>query len=212
VKNLGRIVQASRFKHDDFEQGLSALRHFLTHEADIQRVPKVLAGLGVRLVIVEHLPKTRIDGVTLWLNQSSPVIGLSLRFDRIDHFWFTLFHELIHVLYGDALSIDENLVGEQLIPLDQKPENEQRADREAAERLIPTSDIESFILRVGPLYYRTKVMQFANRIQVHPGIIVGQLQRRHELQYSQLRDSLVKIRHLLTGVMMDGWGFSPDIS
>ena len=48
----------------------------------------------------EALPSSKIDGVCLWLDQHSPVIGMSLRFDRIDNFWFVLGHEIEHALKG----------------------------------------------------------------------------------------------------------------
>ena len=154
-----------------------------------------------------------MDGITTWLNEEAPVIGVTVRYDRIDCLWFTLFHEMIHVKYGDALSVDEDLVGEDCKPTAEKPEEEQRADREAADLLVPNEELDRFILRVRPLYYRTKITQFANRIRVHPGIIVGQLQRRGELTYAQLRDTLMKVRGTLTrSALTDGWGFAPQIT
>lgn len=209
VKNLGKAAHAVQFEQQAFEDGMTKLRQLIANEADVSRVPQLLAGIGVRLVVVEPLPRSRMDGVTLWLNETAPVVGLSIRLDRIDHFWYTLCHELSHVRHGDA-AIDEGLVGEGRLPTAQKPACEQRADREASEFLISGKDIESFILRMGPLDYRTKIVQFANRIRVHPGIIVGQLQWRGEIKFSQHRDTLVKVRNLLTkSALTDGWGCAP---
>lgn len=70
----------------------------------VRQVPGVLANAGVRFLIVEILPTTRIDGVCLWLDASSPVVALSLRYDRIDAFWHTLLHECAHVKYKDGLT------------------------------------------------------------------------------------------------------------
>jgi HTH-type transcriptional regulator/antitoxin HigA len=212
VKELGRAVVAAAFIQKFFEERLAALRNLIAHEADVRRVPQALSEMGVRFVVVEPLPKSRMDGLTLWLDEKKPVVAVSGRYDRIDHFWFTLLHELIHVKHGDAISIDENLVGDEHTPTSEKPESEVRADREAAEFLVPAKDLESFIVRVGPLYSRAKVMQFANRIRVHPGIIVGQLQRRGELKYSQFRDTLAKVREpLARSALTDGWGASPPL-
>lgn len=71
--------------------------------AEIRKIPRVLADMGVRLVVVEALPQTRIDGACLWLDKVSPVVALSLRYDRVDAFWFTLLHELNHVASGDGV-------------------------------------------------------------------------------------------------------------
>ena len=59
---------------------------------------------GVRYIIVEGLPGGKIDGVCFWLDPRSPVIGMSLRFDRIDNFWLVLRHEIEHVLCGHGKS------------------------------------------------------------------------------------------------------------
>jgi HTH-type transcriptional regulator/antitoxin HigA len=86
-----------------------------------------LASAGVRLVFVEHLTGTRIDGGAMWLNDI-PVIALSLRYDRIDWFWFTLMHELSHVLEHEE-SLDLQLVGNDAQR--SVSESEERADRRA---------------------------------------------------------------------------------
>src|SRR5690606_14457409 len=52
---------------------------------------------GIHLVCEAHLPKTHLDGAALRLPDGSPVVALTLRYDRLDNFWFTLFHELAHV-------------------------------------------------------------------------------------------------------------------
>ena len=52
---------------------------------------------GIPLVVEPHLPKTRLDGAAMLSSKGRPVIGLTIRHDRIDNFWFTLVHELIHV-------------------------------------------------------------------------------------------------------------------
>ncbi|MFX8692489.1 hypothetical protein ABTM44_18400, partial [Acinetobacter baumannii] len=67
---------------------------------ETRNVPRLLQEAGVRFVIVEGLPGSKIDGVCFWLDDKSPVIGMSLRFDRIDNFWFVLRHECAHVLHG----------------------------------------------------------------------------------------------------------------
>ena len=67
------------------------------HANGPRRAQKFLAKHGIALVIVRHLNKTYLDGATLRLGDGRPVIGLTLRYDRIDNFWFCLLHELAHV-------------------------------------------------------------------------------------------------------------------
>ena len=68
----------------------------------------VLAELGVSLQIASHLPRTYLDGAAMWVDGGRPVIGLTLRYDRIDNFWFTLLHELAHL--GRHLDGEESTV------------------------------------------------------------------------------------------------------
>ena len=212
AKQLARAVGSAKFQRKVFADGLADLRQLIASEHDVRRVPKILSDVGVRLVVIEHLPKTRIDGAVIWLDDDTPAVALSLRYDRIDSFWFTLAHELSHILHGDRWSLDESLVGEGAIPTTEKPEYEQRADREAADFLVSAQEIDDFITRVHPLYSKKRIIKFANRIQVHPGIIVGQLQRRDKIGYGHSREMLVKVRAAIRdAALSDGWGDAPPV-
>jgi len=83
-------VQANRFTPDRFHDALAKLKQLRSNPEDIRHVPKVLAEGGVRLVLIESLPKGKIDGACFWLNEFSPVIAMSMRYDRIDHFGTSL--------------------------------------------------------------------------------------------------------------------------
>ncbi len=204
---IAQLVQAKPFSNSKFRNGLASLRELAAYPEEARRVPRVLGELGVRFVIVEHLPRTKLDGATLWLNAKTPIVALSLRLDRIDGFWHTLFHELSHVLHHDAYSVDEDLVGESSAGTASRPEMERRADSEAADLLIPSGEIQSFIDRVGPYFSKDRINRFANIHQIHPGIIVGQLQFRRAIKWSHSRDLLVRIRDIVTAeALTDGWG------
>src|SRR5262249_50648204 len=79
VKKLGRAVGATKFNSKAFADHLPKLRQLIASEHDVRRVPRFLAQLGVRLVAVEYIPKTKIDGATVWLEDGSPVVGISFR-------------------------------------------------------------------------------------------------------------------------------------
>lgn len=207
-------VQAERFSDARFDLGVSALKTLLLSPEAIRNVPKILSDAGIRLVIVESLPGSCIDGACFWLDKTSPVIALSLRYDRVDGFWHTLFHELGHAKNRHGLnayeSVDTNLVGKEAQGFSEKSEEEKQVDRFASEQLIPAGELDFFIARVKPLYSKFKIMNFAERIKVHPGIVVGQLQYRKEIPYSHNRDFLVRIREIITKTALtDGWGNVP---
>jgi len=72
----------------------------------------------VRFLVLEPLPQTRIDGACFWLDEYSPVVVVSVRYDRIDGFWHTLMHELEHMKNRHGLTdyrpLDTDLVGSRL--------------------------------------------------------------------------------------------------
>lgn len=217
ARQLAYAVHAERFTDQSLDECIGALKQLLPSAQGVRRAPRILADAGIRFLIVEGLPRTAIDGVTFWLDRKSPVVVLSLRYDRVDWFWFTLFHELGHVLRRDGLDsdvmIDTDLVGDEALSKGQQSEAETEANHFAAECLIKNADIEDFIARVSPLYMRTRITSFAARIKVHPGIVVGQLQHRREMSYSAHRQLLDKVRGIVTqSALTDGWGDAPYIA
>lgn len=187
--------------------------HALTvSEHEVRRVPDILSNMGIRFLVVEHLTKTKIDGATLWLDNHSPIIVLSLRYDRIDGFWFTLCHELMHVLHGDKWSLDNELIAPGKIGSDNVEECEQRADKDASEFLIPSKTLDSFIMRHKPRFSKVNIIRFANLHQIHPGIVVGQLQHHRAIKWTHSREMLVGVRESLTdAALADGWGHFPGV-
>lgn len=206
AKHLAQTLRVCAFDRNTASEALPELQALTVSESLVHKVPAVLANIGIRFVVVEHLPRSRIDGATLWLDDESPVIAVSMRYDRIDGFWHTLAHELSHVLHGDR-SVDVDLVGTQRVDEVDKPDIERRADEEASNFLIPEATLESFIVRHKPRFSKAKIIQFANRHQIHPGIVVGQLQFRKAILYSHSREMLAPVRDNLTSTALtDGWG------
>jgi len=205
VRQIAESIQCRPYSRLTLHDRLSVLHEFMIEAEEIRHVPRVLEECGVRLVLVEGLPSGKIDGVCLWLNDKSPVIGMSLRFDRIDNFWFVLRHECEHILREHGRNqeiIDVNLeLPDETISLEEKQANEA-----AAEFCIPLEKINSFIIRKSPLFSERDVIAFAKLIGVHPGIVVGQIQKRTG-RWDLLKRLQVKVRHLITRTaMVDGWG------
>ncbi len=210
AKQIGSTLKVSQYKEEQFEHLIEELARLTVSDQEARRVPRVLAEFGIRFMVIEHLPRTRIDGAALWLDRDCPVVALSMRLDRIDSFWFTLFHELGHIYYRHSQGVDNGIAGDGPSYPGELPDPERMANEFARDRLVPEREIASFIARVRPLYSRIRINQFANRIKVHPGIIIGQLQRRDEIKYSQGREMLVKVRDTVTqSTTTDGWGHYP---
>jgi HTH-type transcriptional regulator/antitoxin HigA len=206
---LAQGVHAASYSKAKLRTALAKLRELLIAPEEIRQVPKILSDAGVRFVIVEFLPGAKIDGAAFWID-GVPVIAMSLRFDRVNNFWFVLRHEVEHILNEDGLlTIDEELT-ERLQRKDAMPIEEVRANNAAAEFVVPKKELDSFVIRVRPLYSEQRILLFAKRIGVHPGLVVGQLQFRDEVPYTHFHKYLVKIRDIVTQTALtDGWGAVP---
>lgn len=210
ARQIAQGVGVGTYSDDTADTAIGQLKTLMRHPEDLRQVPRVLADTGIRLVLVEPFPGMKLDGVCFWLDTNSPVVAMTLRFDRIDNFWFVLMHELRHVANKDGQDgeaiIDENLGAENSGAGD-KPDYERVADTEAAEAIIPATVFNDFALRVRPLYSEVRINGFAALIGVHPGIVVGQLHNRKEVPFAHYRKLLVKVReHIVGNALTDGWG------
>jgi HTH-type transcriptional regulator/antitoxin HigA len=215
VKHLAAEQVTLSFRPQALEKLLSQLPNFMTDPEEVRHVPRMLAECGIRFVLVETLPKANIDGVCFWIDDDSPVIGMTARHDRIDNFWFVLRHELEHVRAGDGrgeLSVELVDVDLELQGSSHLPEAEQKANEAAASCCVPTDELERFYVRKYPYIKEKDVVGFAGRIGRHPGIVVGQLQHKMG-RYDWLARYKVKVRHfLLPNAVHDGWGFAAPVS
>lgn len=210
------VPVVAAFDESRMPAAIRKLRILAMYPKEAERLPEILAYYGIRFVVVEPLPDAKIDGAAFWLD-GSPVVAVSARWDRIDAFWFTVMHECMHIKNRDAYSVDVNLLQESdngIVVAVSDDAVEQRANDEAADALVPKPEMDAFVRRTSPFYAAGKVVQFAHRIKMHPGVIVGQLQHRGELRYSSHRDFLVKIRkYVVETALTDGWGreLSPSV-
>jgi HTH-type transcriptional regulator/antitoxin HigA len=172
-------------------------------------VPHILMECGVCYVIVESLKSTNVDGVCFWLNDRSPVIGMSLRLDRIDNFWFVLRHEIEHVLrqHGRAIALLDIELEESWARAGSNiPEEERVANEAAADFCVPQSSLEHFIARKYPSFTDRDIFGFAKTLSIHPGLVAGQLQHRTG-RYDLFPNHLVRVRSAVrSGARVDGWG------
>lgn len=136
-----------------------------------------LAQNGIHLVFQEHLPKTYLDGAAMWgVGAENPVIGMTIRYDRLDNFWFVLMHELAHI----ALHLkDTNAMYFDDIEGGERNDHEDEADEMALNALTSESQWEDY---VALLTTPDSVIGLAKRLSVHPSIIAGRY-RKHTGDY-----------------------------
>jgi len=202
-------MMVAKYSPEALRSTLDKLRELLVSPDATRKVPRLLAECGVRFALVESLSSAKIDGACFWLNDQSPVVGMTLRHDRIDNFWFVLRHELEHVrkYHGQAvIALDTELEGESAGTGPNIPEEERVANEAATSFTIPPKKLKMFMDRKSPFFADRDVVAFARMIGVHPGIVVGQI---HHLtgRYELLRHHLVKIRSCISpSAIVDGWG------
>lgn len=203
AKHMARQESVKPYSKQHLKDNLKTIRNLCESVEATRQVKKVLAGLGVRFVVVEHLPKTKIDGGSLWLDERSPVVALSLRYDRLDYFWFTLMHELSHILNEDSKPgkprIDEQLCGSEAKSDQQASKIEERANRDAAGWLIDPRELDVLIQQHGTYVSAREIRAFACKARVHPSIVVGQLQHRKIVPWTHFRGMSAKIRNEVMG-------------
>jgi len=146
-------------------RGLTKLRP----EIFVPDLSSRLAACGVVLVLQPHFPKTYAHGATFWLGADKAVLLLSIRGKWADIFWFSLFHEIGHlVLHGKKAFVDD---GD--IPAE-NADAEREADRFAEEALIPSGKFREFA--GGRNLNASAVRAFADELGISAGIVVGRLQ------------------------------------
>jgi HTH-type transcriptional regulator / antitoxin HigA len=209
VKQMATGILAKPYSKQALLAALPKLKALAVSPEGVAQVPRILAECGIRFVVVETLPAAKIDGVCFWLNPNTPVIGLTLRFDRIDNFWFVLRHEIEHVLQGHGMStvvLDAGLEGDRAGTGPGVDAEERIANQAAQDFLVPSHHLAAFIARKAPFFSDRDLVGFAKIMRVHPGIVAGQLQRQTN-RYERFRDHLAKVRaNILPNVFKDGWG------
>lgn len=206
AQQVSNEMVCAPYSEKALRDALPSLSALLTAPEEARHVAKILASCGVRFVVVEPIAGTKIDGACFWLSDDRPVVALSLRLDRIDNFWFVLRHELEHVLQCHGREAGYILDQELEAATDQVSEEEKVANAAGASFCVDQSEMSGFIARVAPFFKEERVLLFAQRLNVHPGLVVGQLQRRLR-RYDLFRKYQVKVRTFVTSsARTDGWG------
>ncbi len=207
IENKAKSVQVTN-KYTDGTVNLAFMQQvikFSVKENGPILAQEFLKEHGIVLVIGDHLPKTRVDGVTILKDKSKPIIGLSLRFDRVDNFWFTLLHELAHIALhlnreGAEIIFDELEEGLGI----SISEDEKEADALAQEAIIPASKWAISPAKIIPSAMAAQSL--ANELGIHIAVVAGFIRHKHQ-NYIYLKqivhDNNAKVRHLFTNQIQE---------
>lgn len=159
---------------------------------------------GIQLVIVE-CKGSKIDGVCTWLDEKHPVIGMTIRFNREDNFWFVLLHELAHVKQG--FDCKQDFLDDNLNQSSSLNELEDQANQQAQEVCLP-HELRLKLVELGGNYTEENVRGFAENYSLNLAVLSGQI--RHMVnKYTILNRTLKKIRDEVCqeAPIVDGWGY-----
>lgn len=190
-----QAIACAEFDRERLKATLPALRALITQPPETFRpeVQRLLADCGVAAVYVAPLRGAPIHGATRWLTPSRAIVQLSLRGQDDGNFWFSLFHELGHVLLHGKTDIF--LEVEQLEIVKQQ---EDEANRFARDLLIPSAYHQEFKqLCSTKKVSKVQIMNFAKMIGITPGIVVGRLQNEKVIPYSYCNDLKIRVGGLL---------------
>lgn len=150
------------------------------------RITGILSKCGVCLVATEYLPKTYVNGATRWVGRN-PIIELSDKGKRDDILWFTLFHEIGHILKHSKkeqfIDFEEASIGK----------IEKEADDFAAETLIPKEAYDRYLKNHNGKITKESIEKFAREERILPSVIVGRLKKEKKIPYSRFNDYHQKI-------------------
>lgn len=175
----GQQLSVSKYNKEQFGKIAKSMRDLTIADPDVF-VPKLIdafASAGVALCLVPEIPGARINGAAKWLSPHKALIAVNLRGKKSDIFWFTLFHEVGHIL-NDSKKETYIDVGYSDDP------QEKNANEFARDLLIPPAHSQ----RLRSLRSRSDVIAFAKQITIAPGIVVGRMQHEKIIAYSYLND------------------------
>jgi len=135
-----------------------------------EEIRTLLTHCGIALVFLPHISGSFLHGAT-FIDGGHVVLGLSVRGKYADKFWFSLFHELGHIICGH---IFDNT--------DDSEENEEEADRFAQDTLLPTTRYKEFVEK--GIFTKSEIIYFSSIIGVAPWIVLGRLQKENHVPYN----------------------------
>ena len=173
-------MRCAPFQKRRLKDALETVRAMaLKSSEDFQKnLHHLLADCGVALVLCPHLAGTYAHGATFWLGRDKGVVMMTLRYKWADVFWFSLFHELGHILLHERQAViledDDGDSAHKAV--------EEEANRFAADTLIQPGAYKAF-LKAGR-FFAEDIKHFAKQVGIPPGIVVGRLQKEGRIKSS----------------------------
>ena len=178
---------SANFDRNNMTETVKALREISTSFDGPVKAKEYLINNGIHFVTVPHLDKTFLDGAAFIAKDGNPAISMTLRYDRLDYFWFTLFHELGHIHHHlfDKSDCCNIFIDEQTPGI--KDEKEIEADQFAVKNLLDDSILEEHNLFND--ISTEKVTKLARDLNLSPAILAWRI--RYKLNNYRILSNLI---------------------
>ncbi|MFO1111694.1 MAG: ImmA/IrrE family metallo-endopeptidase [Bradyrhizobium sp.] len=199
------LTLANIFDRSEFSRATLRRLAKLSSKIDgIKRALDSLSNLGIAVIVMPSLPGTFLDGAAMVTSTNAPVVGLTLRYDRADNFWFTLLHELSHICLHYEVLVDGHTTFVDDMEIISDDVREQQADALAQESLIPSSILEQVVWSPDSSF--DDITTVSARALVPVAVVAGRWQRDHQnyKKFSRLIDRSSVRALLLPGKAADG--------
>ena len=172
-------IHVTPYSEKTFKESLPEMKTLMALQPEdfFQKLQEMCLKAGVKVIYIPFIPKAPVSGATRWINDN-PIIQLTGRGKRNDMFWFYFFHETGHIL----LHGKKDIFLEQIEYQDKDLDKEKEAD-EFAVKWTFSHDEEAEFKKLIPLTEKALV-EFAEKINTHPAMILGRLQHNTEIPYS----------------------------
>jgi len=173
----------------DKKSFLKAIDYALTltkkHNEFYGLIKKEFYKCGVDLYILPNIPGSKINGASKKIGDHI-MLMVNDRNNNSDSFWFTLFHEIGHIINGDfGISFEK-----------EDGEEENKANKFAEEKLIPSKDYSEFIRKKD--FSLESLIIFADKINRDPGIVLGRLQKENIISYDDWKFNSLRTKYIIS--------------
>jgi len=177
-----QAIDCAPYDADAFRAALTRIRALTTASPGVflPEMTRLCAEAGVAVVVTQEIPSAGVYGATRWLSPTKALLQLSLHYKSDDQFWFSFFHEAGHILLHRKREVF-------LIGAEPESDEERQAHGFAADMLIPPHEWHSFTSHSQD-FTRATILDFAARLGIASGIVVGRLQHDGLLGYDQCQD------------------------
>jgi len=190
--NLSKSVETCPYDANKLKSYLPELRSMTIQKPSefLPRMREIFSECGVAFVLLPHLKNAGVNGAVKWVSEDRVVLAMNNRGLNADKFWFSLFHEIKHVLQQKIKTVFISSSIEEMMDINNVLEKE--ADDFANDYLIPPAELRKF----APNKFTSddEIVMFSNLIGINPGIVAGRLQ--HEELIPQNRCAKLKEKYV----------------